>query len=161
MWDTMVKDHCHYTGKYKGIAHQKCALRYMIPHYIPIIFHNLSSYGMHLFPRELGNKFNSGSICVIAENPKRYISFNINIGIGKYETTLTEMKQIKRQLQFIDSFRSMVIDGPLFFYQGGYHFWDLQTIIFKSNAFQTIFFITFCNENNFFTIILKTLQAFL
>ena len=24
---------------------------------------------------------------------------------------------------------------------------------FKSNAFQTIFFITFCNENNFFTTI--------
>ena len=41
-----------------------------------------------------------------------------------------------------------------FFYLGGYHFWDLQTNFFlKSNAFQTIFFITFCNENNFFTTI--------
>ena len=36
-----------------------------------------------------------------------------------------------------------------------YHFWDLQTIFFKSNAFQTIFFITFCNGNNFFTTIFK------
>ena len=33
---------------------------------------------------------------------------------------------------------------------GGYHFWELQTIFFvKSNAFQTIFFIIFCNEDNF------------
>ena len=31
----------------------------------------------------------------------------------------------------------------------------------KSNAFQTIFFITFCNENNFLQPFLKTLQAFL
>ena len=46
-------------------------------------------------------------------------------------------------------------DRPLLFYQGGYHFYDLQTIFLKSNAFQTIFFITFCNENNFFTTIFK------
>ena len=31
----------------------------------------------------------------------------------------------------------------------------------KNNAFQTIFFIRFCNENNFFMTTLKTLQAFL
>ena len=31
----------------------------------------------------------------------------------------------------------------------------------KSNAFQTIFFITFCNENNFFmTIFLKCYRLF-
>ena len=40
-------------------------------------------------------------------------------------------------------------DEPLFLSGGCYHFWDLQTIFFKSNAFQTIFFITFCDENNF------------
>ena len=52
-------------------------------------------------------------------------------------------------------------DGPLSFYQegggggggGSYHFSDLQTFFLKNNAFQTIFFITFCNENNFFTTI--------
>ena len=33
---------------------------------------------------------------------------------------------------------------------GGCQFWDLQTFFFsKNNAFQTIFFIRFCNENNF------------
>ena len=35
-----VKDHCHYTGKYRGAAHNICNLRYKIPKEIPIVFHN-------------------------------------------------------------------------------------------------------------------------
>ena len=30
-----VRDHCHYTGKYRGPAHRNCNLRYKIPSYIP------------------------------------------------------------------------------------------------------------------------------
>ena len=48
-----VRDHCHHTGKYRGHAHSICNLRYKIPHYIPIVFHNLSGYDAHLFIREL------------------------------------------------------------------------------------------------------------
>ena len=51
-------------------------------------------------------------------------------------------------------------DGPLLFYRGGYHFWDLQTIFLKSNAFQTIFFITFCNGNNFLQPFFKNVTGF-
>ena len=60
--DTIVIDHCHYNGKYRGAAHRKCNLQYAIPHYILIIFHNLSGYDAHIFVRELGKKFDSGSI---------------------------------------------------------------------------------------------------
>ena len=60
---------------------------------------------MHFFIRELGKKFDSGSIGVIAENPGKYISFNVNISVNEYKIPLGEMKQIKRQLQFIDSIR--------------------------------------------------------
>ena len=38
-----VKDHYHYTGKYKGAAHNICNLRYRIPKEIPIVFHNGST----------------------------------------------------------------------------------------------------------------------
>ena len=37
-----VRDHCHYTGLYRGPIHSLCNLRYKIPSYIPVVFHNLS-----------------------------------------------------------------------------------------------------------------------
>ena len=42
--DTKVRDHCHFTGKYRGAAHTTCNLRYKIPKNIPVIFHNGSTY---------------------------------------------------------------------------------------------------------------------
>ena len=35
--DPKVRDHCHYTGKYRGPVHSICNLRYKIPDYIPIV----------------------------------------------------------------------------------------------------------------------------
>ena len=35
-----VKDHCHYTGKFRGAAHSKCNLNYKVPKHIPIIIHH-------------------------------------------------------------------------------------------------------------------------
>ena len=106
-WDEKFRDHCHYTGKYRGAAHQKCNLQYTIPHDIPIIFHNLSVYNTHLFIRELGKKCDSGSIGMITENKEKYISFNVNIVVDEYEMPLGEMKQVMRQLQFINCIRFM------------------------------------------------------
>ena len=41
--DKNVKDHCHFTGKYRGAAHNECNMNYKITKHIPIVFHNLSS----------------------------------------------------------------------------------------------------------------------
>ena len=49
-----VRDHCHYIGLYRGAAHNTCNLKYRIPDHIPIVFHNLSGYDVHLFIKELG-----------------------------------------------------------------------------------------------------------
>ena len=69
-----VRDHCRYTGHYRGPAHRNCNLRFKISKYIPIVFHNLRRYDEHLFIRELGNKFDTGEIGVIAENMEKYIT---------------------------------------------------------------------------------------
>ena len=42
-----VKDHCHYTGKYRGAAHNICNLRYKTPKEIPVVFDNVSIYDYH------------------------------------------------------------------------------------------------------------------
>ena len=54
--DIRVRDHCHYTGKYQGPAHRSCNLRYRIPKYIPIVFHNLSGYVMPICSSESQEK---------------------------------------------------------------------------------------------------------
>ena len=48
-----VRDHCHYSGNYRGAAHRNCNLRNRIPSYIPIIFHNLSGM-MLIYSNRIG-----------------------------------------------------------------------------------------------------------
>ena len=51
-----VRDHCHYTGKYRGAAHSICNLRYRIPKEIPVMFHNGSTYDYHFIIKQLISK---------------------------------------------------------------------------------------------------------
>ena len=52
-----VRDHCHYTGKYRGAAHDICNLRYKTPKEIPVIFHNGSTYDYHFIIKEVAEEF--------------------------------------------------------------------------------------------------------
>ena len=52
-----VRDHCHFTGKYRGAAHNICNLRYKIPKEIPIVLHNDSTYDYHFIIKELVIEF--------------------------------------------------------------------------------------------------------
>ena len=72
-----VRDHCHFTGKYRGAAHNKCNLNYRKPKIIPVVMHNLSGYDSHLFVKNLG--FTEGNIDCIANNDEKYITFSKNI----------------------------------------------------------------------------------
>lgn len=42
-----VRDHCHYTGKYRGALHSKCNLKLKRTRTIPVFAHNLSGYDSH------------------------------------------------------------------------------------------------------------------
>ena len=48
-----VRDHCHYTGKYRGAVHDICNLRYKTPKEIQVVFHNGSTYDYHFIIKEL------------------------------------------------------------------------------------------------------------
>ena len=52
-----VKDHCHYTGKYRGAAHNTCSLRYKVPKEILVVFHNGPTYDYHFIIKELAEEF--------------------------------------------------------------------------------------------------------
>ena len=102
MWK--VRDHCHFTGKYRGAAHSKCNLENRIPKFIPILLHNLSGYDAHLFIKDLGKI--DGNITVIPNNEEKYISFTKTIVVDTFIDKKDEKeKEIKRQLRFLDSYK--------------------------------------------------------
>ena len=94
-----VRDHCHYTGLYRDPAHSSCNLRYKIPSYIPVVFHNLSEYDTHLFIRELGA--HTSDMEVIVKNKEDYISFSINVPVDSYIDKNGEEKDKLIELRFI------------------------------------------------------------
>ena len=73
-----VRDYCHYTGKYRGAAHNTCNLRYKIPNEIPIIFHNGSTFDYHFIIRELVKEF-EGTFECLGENTEKYITLSVPI----------------------------------------------------------------------------------
>ena len=73
-----VRDHCHYTGKYRGAAHNMCSLRYKTPKELPIVFHNGSTYDYHCIIKELAKEFNGEFKC-LGENTEKYITFSVPI----------------------------------------------------------------------------------
>ena len=96
-----VRDHCHYTGKYRGAAHSICNLRYKTSKEIPIVFHNGSTYDYHFIIKEVANEFEGQFEC-LAKNTEKYITFSVPI-----EKELDNVKTITYKLKFIDSYRFM------------------------------------------------------
>ena len=95
-----VKDHCHYTGKFRGAAHSKCNLNYKVPKDIPIIIHN-ASYDTHFIINQLAEEF-KGELNCIGENMEKYITFSVPI-----KKKCDNGKTIAYKLRIIDSFRFM------------------------------------------------------
>ena len=100
-----VRDHCHLTGKFRGAAHSICNLKYRLPKFYPVIFHNLSGYDSHLFIKNLGKS--EGKIDCIPCNEEKYISFTKHILVDKFKNKKGEEKEVIREIRFIDSFKFM------------------------------------------------------
>ena len=114
-----VRDHCHYTGKYRGAAHSICNLRYKIPKEIPVVFHNGSSYDYHFIIKQLAGQFKGYFHC-LGENTEKHITFSVPIKKvldndndsdndkdkekGKYQ-----VKTVTYRLKCIDSYSSCMI----------------------------------------------------
>ena len=104
-----IRDHCHYTGKYRSAAHDICNLRYKIPKEIPAVFHNGSTYDYHFIIKELAEEFEGEFEC-LGENTEKYIIFLVPI---KKELTKKDkngndkITKISHKIKFIDSFRFM------------------------------------------------------
>ena len=77
-----VRDHCHFTGKYRGAAHNDCNLKCRKPLFIPVLFHNLQGYDAHLFIKQLAKL--SGDLISIPSTEEKYITFSKYITVDQY-----------------------------------------------------------------------------
>ena len=107
-----VRDHCHWTGKYKEVAHSvynetqrrnskrnSCG----ISKEIPIVFHKGSTYDCHFIIKELAKEFEGQFECLGEKYILRSeIYFIFSVPIKK---ELDNGKIITYKLKFIDSFR--------------------------------------------------------
>ena len=76
-----VRDHCHLSGKFRGAAHEVCHLKYNVPKFFLVVFHNLSGYDSHLFMKTLENS--EGDISCISNNEENYMSFTKQVIVDK------------------------------------------------------------------------------
>ena len=97
-----VRDHCHYTGKYRGAAHNVCNLRYKVPKEITVFFHNGSTYHYHFIIKELVKEFDVNLNC-LGENSEKYITFSVPL---KKKIENKNLK-ITYKIKFIYRFRFM------------------------------------------------------
>ena len=86
--DEKVRDHCHITGKFRGVAHWSCNISLQLTKKVPAIFHNLRGYDSHAIFCEL-NKFDV-KISVIPNGLEKDMVFSLG-----------------KNLVFIDSMRYM------------------------------------------------------
>ena len=101
-----VRDHCHYTGKFRGAAHNICNLQYKVTQKIPIVLHNGSTYDYHFVIKKIAEEF-KGEFERLGENTEKYITFSVPL---QKENDNGEMTTYK--LKFIDRYRFMQTSLP-------------------------------------------------
>ena len=112
-----VRDHCHYTGKYREVAHSICNLCYKISKEIPVVFHNGSTYDYHFIIKQLAKEF-KGCFRCLGENTEKYITFSVpikkvldndndsdNDDDSDNDNDKNKVKTVTYRLKFIDSYR--------------------------------------------------------
>ena len=100
-----VRDHYHFTGKFRGAGHNLCNLKHRRPKFTPVLFHNLSGYDAHFFIKNLGGI--EGNTNCIPNTDERYISFTKYVCVGEYTDKEGKTKRINRQIRFVDTFKFM------------------------------------------------------
>ena len=99
-----VRDHRHFTGRYRGSAHNSCNLQCRKPLILPVIFHNLQGYDSHLFIKKLAGL--TGELNCIPSTEEKYISFSKKIKVDEYVSRRSgKTMSIYFEIRFIDSFK--------------------------------------------------------
>ena len=100
-----VRDHCHFTGKYRDTEH----LKFNVANKIPAVFHKGSNYDYHFIIKKLTNQLEGEFEC-LGSNTEKYKTFFVaiekeltNIGQNSNESETLQNK-IFSQHKIYDKF---------------------------------------------------------
>ena len=100
-------DHCHYSGKLLGWAHEKCNRARRNINFIPGLGHNIQSYDLHHICLALNNFETTTTISVIPATDKKYISMTFGVLIDTFVNKKGTTVKVYEYLRLIDSFKMM------------------------------------------------------
>ena len=108
-----MRDHCHFTGKYRGAAHYKCK-KLKFTH---VIFHNLANYDSRLLMDNLVKT--EGNIKCFSNNEEKYISFSKDVVVSSFIRKEGSQRpghgpkeaDIKNEFCFTESFKFMALSS--------------------------------------------------
>ena len=105
-----VRNHCHYTGKYRVAAHSKCNLNYKIVKEISVLFHNGSVYDYHFIIKYLAREFEGNFEC-LGENTEKYVSFTVPFKKVINDEEIKYRKRIRDNCRFMQDSLSNLADN--------------------------------------------------
>lgn len=79
--DRNVRDQCHFSSVFRGLAHKECNFNFNTLRFIPIVFHNMSSYDGKLIIRKLTAIEEHIKLLSISHETHRAIYKNILDGV--------------------------------------------------------------------------------
>ena len=72
-----VRDHCHWTGEYKGAAHNHCNWSRQHRKQIPVYFHNLTNYDLHYLAQSIHTVSDLKEPSVLAKSSEKWMSLKV------------------------------------------------------------------------------------
>ena len=98
-----VRDYCHYIGKYRGVAHSICNLKYTVPNEFCVVFQNRSNYDYHFIANEFKLQFE-----YLGEKTKSKKLFLFQQNLQKVDKNGEKNLTISYNIKFVDSARFMI-----------------------------------------------------
>ena len=103
--ETKVLDHCHYSGKFLGYAHNQCNLKRRSTNYVPVIAHNSSNYDIHHLCKNLHEFDPECKVDIIPLTDEKYVTLSIGVKVNSFTDKNGVTKNVYEYLRFIDSYR--------------------------------------------------------
>ena len=100
-------DHCLYSGKFLGRAHEKCNLTKRNINFIAVRGCNIQNYDPHHNCSALNNCESTATTSVLPATDKKYISMNSAALIDAFVNVKGTTVKVHEYLRFIDSFKMM------------------------------------------------------